>query len=159
MATNRISRETTNRANTSRRKPWQPPAKLDAPPAPDGFEHRWIRTQLRGEDDKANVFSRMREGWEQVKAEEYGDVAAKYPVIEEGKNKGIIGVGGLMLARIPTETVQERTEYFRDQTRNQLKAVDENLMREQHPSMPISVDRQSRVTFGKGSKMNTSGSE
>ena len=69
-------------------------------------------------------------------------------MIEEGKNKGIIGVGGLMLARIPTETVQERTEYFRDQTRNQLKAVDENLMREQHPSMPISVDRQSRVTFG-----------
>jgi hypothetical protein len=69
-------------------------------------------------------------------------------VIEEGKNKGIIGVGGLMLARIPTETVQERTEYFRDQTRDQLKAVDENLMREQHPSMPISVDRQSRVTFG-----------
>ena len=72
----------------------------------------------------------------------------KYPVIEEGKNKGIIGVSGLMLARIPTETVKERTEYFRDQTRNQLKAVDENLMREQHPSMPISVDRQSRVTFG-----------
>ena len=69
-------------------------------------------------------------------------------MIEEGKNKGIIGVGGLMWARIPTETVQERTEYFRDQTRNQLKAVDENLMREQHPSMPISVDRQSRVTFG-----------
>ena len=146
--TNRISRETTSRVNTSRRKPWQPPAKLDAPPAPDGYEHRWIRTSIRGEDDKSNVFSRMREGWERVKAEEYGDVAAKYPVIEEGKNKGIIGVGGLMLARIPTETVQERTEYFRDQTRNQLKAVDENLMREQHPSMPISVDRQSRVTFG-----------
>ena len=146
--TNRISRETTSRANTSRRKPWQPPAKLDAPPAPDGYEHRWIRTAIRGEDDKSNVFSRMREGWEPVKAEEYGDVAAKYPVIEEGKNKGIIGVGGLMLARIPTETVQERTEYFRDQTSNQLKAVDENLMREQHPSMPISVDRQSRVTFG-----------
>ncbi len=102
----------------------------------------------------------MREGWEPVKAEEYGDVAAKYPVIEEGKNKGIIGVGGLMLARIPTETVQERTEYFREQTRNQMTAVDENLMREQHPSMPIhKPDRQSRVTFGKGSKMNTSGSE
>ena len=146
--TNRISRETTSRANTSRRKPWQPPAKLDAPPAPDGYEHRWIRTAIRGEDDKSNVFSRMREGWEPVKAEEYGDVAAKYPVIEEGKNKGIIGVGGLMLARIPTETVQERTEYFREQTRNQMTAVDENLMREQHPSMPINVDRQSRVTFG-----------
>ena len=75
--TNRISRETTSRVNTSRRKPWQPPAKLDAPPAPDGYEHRWIRTAIRGEDDKSNVFSRMREGWEPVKAEEYGDVAAK----------------------------------------------------------------------------------
>ena len=73
-------------------------------------------------------------------------------MIEEGKNKGIIGVGGLMLARIPDETVQERTEYFREQTRNQMKAVDENLMREQHPSMPINIDRSSRVTFGGNKK-------
>ena len=61
---------------------------MDAPPAPDGFEHRWIRTAIRGEDDKSNVFSRMREGWEPVRADEYGAEAAKYPVIEEGKNKG-----------------------------------------------------------------------
>ena len=113
MAEKRISREAESRANNTRRKPWQPPAKLDAPPPPAGFEHRWIRTTIRGEDDKSNVFSRMREGWEPVRADEYGPEAAKYPVIEEGKNKGIIGVGGLMLARIPTETVQERTEYFR----------------------------------------------
>jgi hypothetical protein len=71
-----------------------------------------------------------------------------YPTIEDGKNAGVIGVGGLMLARIPEETVEERTEYYRDQTRNQMKAVDENLMREQHPSMPISNERQSRVSFG-----------
>ena len=148
------------RAKTTRRKPWAPPSKLDAPKPKDGYKHRWIRTQLRGEDDKANVFSRMREGWEPVRADEYGAEAAKYPVIEEGKNKGIIGVGGLMLARIPAETVQERTEYFREQTRNQMTAVDENLMREQHPSMPIhKPDRQSRVTFGKGSKMNASNTE
>ena len=97
----------------------------------------------------------MREGWEPVRADEYGPEAAKYPVIEEGKNKGIIGVGGLMLARIPAETVQERTEYFREQTRNQMTAVDENLMREQHPSMPIhKPDRQSRVTFGGKEKLS-----
>jgi hypothetical protein len=90
----------------------------------------------------------MREGWEPVRADEYGALAAKYPTIEEGKNAGVIGVGGLMLARIPEETVEERTEYYRDQTRNQMKAVDENLMREQHPSMPISNERQSRVSFG-----------
>ena len=144
----RTSRENESRASATRRKPWAPPTKLDAPPAPAGFKHRWIRTAIRGEDDKPNVFAKMREGWEPVRADEYGDNAAKYPVIEEGKNKGIIGVGGLMLARIPTETVKERTEYYRDQTRNQMKAVDENLMREQHPSMPIHNDRQSRVTFG-----------
>ena len=151
----RTSRETESRANSSRRKPWAPPTKLDAPPAPEGYEHRWIRTHIRGEDDKTNVYAKMREGWEPVRADEYDDAHAKYPVIEEGKDKGIIGVGGLMLARIPKETVEERTEYFRDQTRNQMKAVDENLMREQHPSMPIHNDRQSRVTFGKGAKPNS----
>ena len=148
----RTSRETESRANSSRRKPWAPPTKLDAPSPPEGYEHRWIRTHIRGEDDKTNVYAKMREGWEPVRADEYEDAHTKYPVIEEGKDKGIIGVGGLMLARIPNETVEERTEYFRDQTRNQMKAVDENLMREQHPSMPIHNDRQSRVTFGKGSK-------
>ena len=144
----RTTRETKSRANNTRRKPWQPPSKLDAPPPPPGYTHRWIRTALKGEDDKTNVFAKMREGWEPVRADEYGSEADKYPVIEEGKNKGIIGVGGLMLARIPDETVEERTEYFREQTRNQMKAVDENLMREQHPSMPINIDRSSRVTFG-----------
>ena len=148
----RTSRETESRANSSRRKPWAPPTKLDAPSPPEGYEHRWIRTHIRGEDDKTNVYAKMREGWEPVRADEYEDAHTKYPVIEEGKDKGIIGVGGLMLARIPKETVEERTEYFRDQTRNQMKAVDENLMREQHPSMPIHNDRQSRVTFGKGAK-------
>ena len=90
----------------------------------------------------------LAEGWEPVRADEYPDSGDMFPTIEEGKNAGVIGVGGLMLARIPEETVEERTEYYRDQTRNQMKAVDENLMREQHPSMPISNERQSRVSFG-----------
>jgi|TARA_R110000744_G_scaffold34835_1_gene80932 hypothetical protein len=94
------------------------------------------------------MHSRFREGWEPVRADEYPDSGGMFPTIDEGKNTGVIGVGGLMLARIPEETVEERTEYYRDQTRNQMKAVDENLMREQHPSMPIHNDRQSRVTFG-----------
>ena len=80
------------------------------------------------------------------RADEYPDFEA--PTIEDGKYQGVIGNGGLILCRMPLETVDERTEYFRDQTRNQMKAVDENLMREQHPSMPITSDRQSRVTFG-----------
>ena len=144
----RTTREAKSRAKTQRRKPWAPPSKLEAPEAPAGYQHRWVRTALRGEDDKTNVHAKMREGWEPVRADEYPDLADNFPVIEEGKNAGVIGVGGLMLCRIPEETVEERTEYYRDQTRNQMKAVDENLMREQHPSMPIHNDRQSRVTFG-----------
>ena len=145
---NRTTRDNQTRAKTQRRKPWAPPSKLAMPDAPAGYKHRWIRTHLRGEDDKTNMHSRLREGWEPVRADEYPDAGEMYPTIEDGKNAGVIGVGGLMLARIPEETVAERTEYYRDQTRNQMKAVDENLMREQHPSMPIHNDRQSRVTFG-----------
>lgn len=144
----RTTRESKSRANTQRRKPWAPPSKLDAPDAPIGFKHRWVRTALRGDEDKTNVHAKMREGWEPVRADEYPELADRYPVIEEGRNAGVIGVGGLMLCRIPEETVEERTEYYREQTRNQMRAVDENLMREQHPSMPIHNDRQSRVTFG-----------
>ena len=149
MADNRTTRDNASRAKTpARRKPWAPPSKLAMPDAPAGYKHRWIRTHLRGEDDKTNMHSRLREGWEPVRADEYPDAGDMFPTIEEGKNAGVIGVGGLMLARIPEETVEERTEYYRDQTRNQMKAVDENLMREQHPSMPISNERQSRVSFG-----------
>ena len=145
---NRTPREAETRATKSRRKPWAPPSKLEAPQPPAGYAHRWIRTSVRGEDDKTNVHAKLREGWEPVRADEYPEMEGRYPVIEEGRNAGIIGVGGLMLCRIPEETVEERTEYYREQTRNQMKAVDESLMREQHPSMPMFNDRQSRVTFG-----------
>ena len=148
VSTSRTPREASTRAKTQRRKPWAPPSKLEAPKAPAGYTHRWIRTSLRGEDDKINVSSKLREGWEPVRADEYPDMEGTYPTIEDGQHAGVIGVGGLMLARIPEETVQERTEYFREQTRTQMDAVDQNLMREQHPSMPINTDRQSRVTFG-----------
>ena len=99
-----------------------------------------------------NVTTKMREGWEPVRADEYPELEGKFPTIEEGAHQGVIGVGGLMLARIPEETVEERTEYFREQTRTQMDAVDQNLMREQHPSMPIHTDRKSRVSFGGKSK-------
>ena len=93
-----------------------------------------------------NMHARLREGWELVRAEEYPDFDA--PTIDEGKHAGVIGVGGLVLARIPEETVDQRTEYYRDRTRDQMVAVDQDLMMEQHPSMPINNERQSRVSFG-----------
>ena len=145
----RTPRDAETRAKTQRRKPWAPPSKLEAPEAPAGYKHRWIRTAIRGEDDKMNVTTKMREGWEPVRADEYPDYDA--PIIDDGKYQGVIGQGGLMLCRIPEETARERNEYYGGRTRDAIKAVDQDLMKEQHPSMPIHQSRQSRVTFG-GSK-------
>lgn len=143
---NRASRDTETRENTTRRKPWAPPSRLDAPPAPAGYVHRWIRVAMRGEEDKTNVFTKLREGWEPVRADEYPNYEA--PVIDDGKYAGVIGNGGLMLCRIPVETAKERSEYYGLRTREQMQAVDQDLMKEQHPSMPINASRQSRVSFG-----------
>jgi hypothetical protein len=121
---------------------------LEAPPAPDGFVHRWIRAETRGFDDTKNISARLREGWELVRRDEYPDFEA--PVVETGKYEGVFGIGGLVLARIPEETVEERTEYFKQRSSEQMTAVDSDLMRENaHSTMRISnADRQSRVTFG-----------
>ena len=145
----RTERKKETRETESRRKPWVPPQMLEAPNPPEGYVHRWIRVAMRGEEDKMNVHTKLREGWEPVRADEYPDYEA--PVIDDGKYQGVIGQGGLMLCRIPEETARERNEYYGSRTRQQMTAVDQDLMKEQHPSMPITNSRQSRVTFG-GSK-------
>jgi hypothetical protein len=143
----RSPRTSQTREKTVRAKPWTPPSQLDAPDPPEGFVHRWVRESVMGFDDKKNLSARLREGFELVRADEYPDFEA--PTVQDGKHAGVIGVGGLVLARIPEETVGQRKAYFQGQTKDQMDAVDNDLMREQHPSMPISKpDRQSRVTFG-----------
>jgi hypothetical protein len=145
----RASRASQTREKEARKKVWTPPSSLDAPPAPNGYRHRWIRVESMGFQDTKNVAGRLRSGYEMVRADEYPD--SDYPIIEDGKYKGVIGVGGLVLTRVPEEIAQQRSEYYAQQGIDQDKAVDNDLMKEQHPSMPINVDRQTRVTFG-GSK-------
>ena len=140
------SRASSTRSKTERPKVWTPPSSLDAPPAPDGFRHRWIRAESLGFQDTKNVSARLREGFELVRADEYPD--SQYPVITDGKYAGVIGVGGLLLARIPEELAKQRTDYFQELAKGQDEAVEHDLMKEQHKSMPINVERQSRVTFG-----------
>ena len=144
--TDRKSRESVTRETETRRKPWAPPSRLAAPEPPAGYVHRWIRIAMRGEEDKMNVNTKLREGWEPVRKDEYPDYEA--PTIDEGRFEGIIGQGGLMLCRIPVETAQERSAYYGTRTREQMVAVDQDLMKDQHPSMPITNNRQSRVSFG-----------
>ena len=142
----RASRASQTREKEARKKVWTPPSSLDAPPAPNGFRHRWVRIESMGFQDTKNVSGRLRSGYEMVRADEYPD--SDYPVIGEGKYAGVIGVGGLVLTRVPEEIAESRAQYYAERGIEQDKAVDNDLMKEQHPSMPINVDRQTRVTFG-----------
>ena len=105
--TNKVtSRAAGTRLKTERPKEYKPPSSLDAPPAPDGFRHRWIRAESMGFNDTKNIHGRLRSGYELVRADEYD--AEQYPVVMDGKYAGVIGVGGLLLARIPEELAQSR---------------------------------------------------
>jgi len=142
----RTSRASQTREKETRKKVWTPPSSLDAPPAPIGFKHRWIRAESLGFNDAKNVNGRLRQGYELVRSDEYPD--SDYPVVEDGKYAGVIGVGGLLLTRVPEEIAQQRNDHYVRQGQENVEAVDNDLMKEQHPSMPINIDRQTRVTFG-----------
>ena len=140
------SRASQSRTKEVKKTTWTPPSSLDAPPAPDGYKHRWLRAEVLGFDDTKNMAGHLRSGFELVRAEEYPN--SEYPVIKEGKYQGMIGVGGLLLGRIPNEVVEARKEYFARMTQEKTDAIDKDLMKEEHPSMPINSERQTRVTFG-----------
>ena len=148
MSTDTIktSRASQTRVKETKKQVWTPPSSLDAPPAPDGFHHRWIRAESMGFDDTKNMSAMLRSGYELVRADEYPET--DYPAVNDGKYKGVIGVGGLLLARISLELVESRKEYFANLTKEKDQAINNDLMREQHPGMPINIDRQTRVTFG-----------
>ena len=147
----KTSRASQTREKTSQKKVWTPPSSLDAPPAPDGFHHRWIRAETMGFDDTKNMAGRIRSGYELVRADAYP--GSQYPTVTEGKYKGVIGVGGPLLAKVPEEFVKSREAYFNNMTQDANDAIENDLMKEQHPGMPINAERQSRVTFG-GTKKN-----
>ena len=145
---NRSSRGTESREKDARRKPWAPPSRLDAPPSPLGYKHRWIRAEVGGKDDRVNIAGKLREGYELVRGDEYPDYHV--PTVEDGRHAGVISVGGLLLARIPIETLDERNAYYQSRANDQLQAADNELMKANaHNSMTIQrPTRQSRVSFG-----------
>ena len=143
---NKTSRASQTREKKLRKKVWTPPSYLDTPNAPAGFRHRWVRVEILGYVDTKNIQGRLRSGYELVRADEYPE--DDYAAIPDGKYKGIIGHGGLVLTRVPEEIARQRADYFRRLSSEQIEAVDERLRQEQHRSMPIEIDRQTRTTFG-----------
>ena len=142
----KTTRASQTRAKTEKPKVWTPPSALDAPPAPDGYRHRWIRAESMGSDDAKNITGKLRSGWEFIRADEYP--SEDYPSIGSGKYAGVIGVGGLVLARIPEELAKQRDAYYSQMSQDRNEALNNDVLKEQHPSMPINQERQTRVTFG-----------
>ena len=140
------SRASQTRAKTIRKKVWTPPSYLDTPNAPTGFRHRWVRIEIMGFLDTKNIQGRLRSGYELVRSDEYPN--EDFPAIADGKYAGVIGHGGLVLTRVPEEIARSRQEYFQREAQDQMTAIDNDLMKEQHKGMPIEIDRQSRTTFG-----------
>ena len=146
-----LSRKQETREKVTRKRGWVPPSNLDAPEPPEGYHHRWVRSEYRGQQDEKNVIGRLRSGYELVQASEYPD-RMDLPSIADGKYKGVIGTGGLILMRCPVEVKEDRDEYFRNLTNDKTAAIEQDLHKDEHPAMPIHQETQSRVTFGGNKK-------
>jgi hypothetical protein len=148
MAENRIKRENDTREGTTRKKAWQRPELLPSPEAEAGYVYRWVRVSNQGAADATNVSSKLREGWEPVRAEDHPEITMV--TIENERFKDNVVIGGLMLCKAPAEMVAERNDYYNQQSSAQIRSVDNNLMRENDPRMPLFNERKSTVSFGKG---------
>ena len=148
MVENRIDRELTTRDNKVRKKAWTRPEVLPSPNPEPGYAFRWVRISNQGQVDATNVSSKIREGWEPVKASDHPEIVMV--TVENERFAENVVIGGLMLCKAPVELVDERSSYYKQQTDSQIHSVDNNLMRENDPRMPLFSDRKSKVTFGKG---------
>jgi hypothetical protein len=147
MSENRLSRELETREQTARKKSWVRPELLPSPKPEPGYVYHWVRVSTRGEADPTNVSSKLREGWEPVKAKDHPELFLAG--VENDKFKDNVVMGGLMLCKAPEELVNERNEHYNQVAHNEMRAVDNNLMRENDPRMPLFNERKSKVTFGK----------
>ena len=150
MAENRLAREAVSRETEQRNMEWAPPQLLPQPNPRPGWVHRYIRVSTLGTADPSNISGKLREGYEPVKAEDYPELMMH--AATEGRFKGGIEVGGLLLCRIPEEFIKQRAEYYAKQNKAQMDSVDQSFMRENHPLMKKFAERDTRVTFGSGSK-------
>lgn len=148
MPENKLERELTSRAMSERPKQWTPPELLPEPDKQAGYAYRWIRVSMLGQADPRNLSSKLREGWEPVRIEEQPKFSL---LIDPGSRfKDNIEIGGLLLCKVPEEFVDQRSAYYQNQTQAQTEAVDNNLMRQSDPRMPLFKERKSSHSFGKG---------
>lgn len=145
---NRMPRELETRAQFTRPEAWSPPDVLPMPIAQDGWTFRYVRTATMGQDDSGNVNRSFREGFEPVLAKDHPEIAIIAD--QNSKFKGNIEIGGLLLCKAPTEFMTQRAKYYKNQTQQQQRSVDNSLMKENDNRMPLFQERKTKVTFGSG---------
>lgn len=149
----RKPRELETRATFERPKQWMPPETLPSPNPEAGYSFRWIRVSTQGQDDPGNISSKLREGWEPVKASEHPEIQ----LLGNGSKSRFpdsIEIGGLMLCKTPTEFTEQRNAYYQRQADGQMQSVDNTFMRDNDPRMPLFKERKSEVKFGKGASQS-----
>ena len=146
---NRLARDLDTRAVTQRPTMWKAPEVLPSPDPRPGWKHRWVRISIMGNSDPSNVSSKLREGYEPCKGEDYPELMLH--AATEGRFKGNIEVGGLLLCRIPEEFMEQRAEYYAQQNKAQVESVDNNFLRQSDARMPLFAEKQTKVSFGSGS--------
>jgi hypothetical protein len=148
-AQNRLARELDTRAVTARPTTWRPPETLPSPDPRPGITHRWVRTSMLGHSDAQNISSKLREGYEPCKAEDYPEMMMHAST--EGRFQGNIEVGGLVLCNIPTELLRQREAFYANQNKAQMESVDNSFMRDNDPRMSKFSEKSTKVSFGSGS--------
>jgi len=148
-AQNRLARELDTRAEMQRPTSWQAPETLPSPNPRPGISHRWVRISMGGQSDVQNVSSKLREGYEPVKAEDYPEMMMHASA--EGRFKGNIEVGGLVLCSIPSEFLVQRDAHFSKINKATMESVDNNFMKDNDPRMSKFSEKSTKVTFGSGS--------
>ena len=146
---NRMKRDLESRVQTYRPQAWRPPELLPSPDPRPGWQHRWVRISTMGTADPSNISSKLREGFEPCKAEDYPELMLHAST--EGRFKGNIEVGGLLLCRIPEEFLKQKAEYYAQQNKAQMESVDNNFLRQSDARMPLFAEKSSKVSFGSGS--------
>ena len=148
-AQNRLDRELDTRAAMQRPTSWQAPETLPSPNPRPGISHRWVRTSMVGHSDVQNISSKLREGYEPCKAEDYPEMMMH--ATTEGRFKGNIEVGGLVLCSIPSEFLVQRDAHFSKINKATMESVDNNFMKDNDPRMSKFSEKSTKVTFGSGS--------
>jgi hypothetical protein len=148
MAENRLTRELATREIQERPKQWMQAELLPEPDKQPGYAYRWIRVSTLNSADPRNLSAKLREGWEPVLIEEQPKF--KLLVDPSSRYRENIEVGGLLLCKTPSEFVMQRNQFYAKQTQAQTEAVDNSLMRQSDPRMPIFKERKSATSTGKG---------